>query len=643
MGGCEALFQPLKLRNITLKNRVIMGSMHVGLEGLENGMERLTEFYRLRAQHQVGLIVTGGAAVNREGSGGLDFMTIYEEEDVDRWKPLTNAIHNEGGKIALQLFHAGRYAYKALTGVDPVAPSPLRSPINPDTPVALSEAEIKQTITDFADGARRAKEAGFDAVEIMGSEGYLINQFVSPVTNQRTDQWGGAFEKRIAFSLEIVKAVRKTVGNDYPIIFRMSGLDLIKGSTTEEETIRWAQELEQTGIDILNIGIGWHESRVPTISMKVPRMNFVPVAEGIKKHVHVPVVASNRINDPEAANSLLTKGTVDLVSMARPFLADPAILTKAMEERFEEINTCIACNQACLDHVFEGLPASCLVNPEAGREIELPLTKASHVKNVVVIGAGPAGLETSRVAAERGHEVTLVDDKGEIGGQLNYSKRIPGKQEFYETLRYYRVQLERLGVNVQFNTRIIETSPLIEQADEIVVATGIKPRIPNILGVNGSNVVSYQDIFDGTAKCGNSAVIIGGGGIACDLALFLKEKGVDDITLLQRGKSFAKGIGKTTRWATLMELRQKGINMVGGVESYEKIISTAVHFSLDGESRSVEADTIILAAGQLVNNDLADRLKALGKKVYVIGGAKHALGLDAKKAIYDGAVIGREI
>ncbi|MCD8509428.1 MAG: FAD-dependent oxidoreductase [Bacillus sp. (in: Bacteria)] len=643
MGGCVALFQPLKLKNITFKNRVIMGSMHVGLEGLDEGIERLTEFYRLRAEHQVGLIVTGGAAVNREGSGGLDFMSIYEEEDVLRWKPLTNAVHNEGGKIALQLFHAGRYAYKALNGVDPVAPSPIRSPINPDTPVALSDPDIKRTIIDFAEGARRAKEAGFDAVEIMGSEGYLINQFVSPVTNKRTDQWGGSFEKRIAFSLEIVKAVRKAVGNDYPVLFRMSGLDLIEGSTTEEETLRWAQELEKVGVDLLNIGIGWHESRVPTISMKVPRMNFVPVAEEIKKHVEVPVVASNRINDPIAANKLLEKGTVDMISMARPFLADPAILTKAMEERFEEINTCIACNQACLDHVFEGLPASCLVNPEAGREMELPLIKVSQPKKLVVIGAGPAGLETARVAAERGHDVTLVDDKEEIGGQLNYSKRIPGKQEFYETLRYYQVQLKRLGVKIILNTRISETSPLVEEADEIVMATGIKPRIPAISGVENNSVVSYQAIFDGEVAYGSTAVIIGGGGIACDLALFLQEKGVKDITLLQRGKSFARGIGKTTRWATLMELRQKGINMIGGIESYETIHENTVHFTLKGETRSVKAESIILAAGQLVNNDLAERLTAIGKKVHVIGGAKHALGLDAKKAIYDGALIGREI
>ncbi|MDQ0257407.1 2,4-dienoyl-CoA reductase (NADPH2) [Evansella vedderi] len=641
--SCEALFKPISINTLTLKNRVIMGSMHVGLEGLENGVEKLTEFYRLRAKYNVGLIVTGGAAVNKEGSGGLDFMTIYEEKDVERWKPLAAAIHNEGAAIALQLFHAGRYAYKTLTGMDPVAPSSLKSPINPDVPKELSHGDILKTIEDFATGARSAKEAGFDAIEIMGSEGYLINQFVSPVTNKRKDAWGGSFENRIAFSLNIVKAVREAVGRDYPIIFRMSGLDLIENSTTEEETFQWAQALEKAGVDLLNVGIGWHESRVPTISMKVPRMNFVPVAEGIRQHVNIPVVASNRINDPRDANRILEKGTVDLVSMARPFLADPKILAKSLEGRFDEINTCIACNQACLDHVFEGQPASCLVNPEAGRETELSLNPTFHPKKVLVIGGGPAGLEVSRVAAERGHSVTLVDQNGEIGGQLNYSKRIPGKEEFYETLRYYRVQLELLGVKVILNKQATANSSFVHEADEIVIATGIKPRIPNIPGIDNPSVVSYRDVFEGIAPYGKEVVIIGGGGIACDLALFLKEKATEKITLLQRGKSFARGIGKTTRWATLMELRQKGVEMIGGIESYNKMEGATVFFSREGKEHIISGDTVILASGQLVNNELADQLKRLGKSIHVIGGAKHALGLDAKNAIYDGAIVGRKI
>ncbi|WP_088036737.1 FAD-dependent oxidoreductase [Evansella clarkii] len=639
----DALLQPLQIRNLKMKNRVIMGSMHVGLEGLDNGVEKLTEFYKLRAKYNTGIIVTGGAAVNEAGSGGTDFMTIYQEDDIERWKPLTDGVHQEGGRIALQLFHAGRYAYKALTGIDPVAPSPLKSPINPDVPVALSHEEVLQTIDDFAQGAHRAKKAGFDAVEIMGSEGYLINQFVSPVTNERTDDWGGSFEKRIAFSLRISEAVREAVGEDYPVFFRMSGLDLIEGSTTEEETIRWAQELEKTGVDVLNVGIGWHESRVPTISMKVPRMNFVSVAEKIAQSVSLPVVASNRINDPRDADEILKKGNVKLISMARPFLADPQIVQKAIDGRFDEINTCIACNQACLDHIFDMKPASCLVNPEAGRETELKLEKAPAPKKVLVIGAGPAGLEASRVAAERGHHVTLIDEKAEIGGQLNYSKIVPGKKEFYETLRYYRVQLELLGVDVKLNKRLEENDALINEADEIIMATGIVPRTPEIEGVESPAVISYRDVFERKKETGDNVIIIGGGGIACDAALFLKKQGVKSITLLQRGKSFARGIGKTTRWATIMELRQKQVKMIGGIESYKKIEGSSVSFHIEGKEQSIQADTIVLAAGQLVNNTLAEKLEQKGRKVTVIGGAKHALGLDAKKAIYEGAVTARRI
>ncbi|UCZ53078.1 FAD-dependent oxidoreductase [Bacillus shivajii] len=641
--GCEAVFQETQVKSLSMRSRVIMGSMHVGLEGLDNGIEKLTEFYKARARHHVGLIVTGGAAVNPEGSGGLDFMTIYEEEDVKRWKPLTDGVHEEGGAIALQLFHAGRYAYKALTKYDPVAPSPIQSPINPDQPVEMTEEDIVRTIHEFAEGARRAKEAGFDAVEIMGSEGYLINQFTSPVTNKRSDQWGGSFENRISFSLKITEAVRGAVGPDYPVFFRMSGLDLIENSTTEEETIKWAQALEHAGADVLNVGIGWHESRVPTISMKVPRMKFVPIAENIRQNVSIPVVASNRINDPRDANKILQKGTVDFVSMARPFLADEKILSKAFEDRYDEINTCIACNQACLDHVFEGQPASCLVNPVAGRETELKVIPTTQKKKILIVGAGPAGLEVARVAAERGHDVTLVDEKEEIGGQLNYSKRIPGKQEFYETLRYYNVQLELLGVTVRLNKRIDANDPLVQEADEIILATGIVPRTPEIKGIESSNTVSYRDVFEEKANVGEKVTIIGGGGIACDLALFLKEKGVKEITLLQRSKSFARGIGKTTRWATIMEVRQKGVKMIGGIDHYEEINDTTVTFNVNGEKQTLKANTVILAAGQLVNNQLLSELEGNGHHVRIIGGAKHAHGLDAKRAIYEGAVVAREL
>ncbi|CAM3770570.1 FAD-dependent oxidoreductase [Alkalicoccus chagannorensis] len=635
------LFEPVHIGPLKLRSRVMMGSMHVGLEGLDRGEERLTEFYRRRAAADVGLIVTGGAAVSPEGSGGgEEFMSIYEEEDASRWQPLTRAVHEEGGAIALQLFHSGRYAYQAMTGMTSFAPSAIKSPINPDTPKEMTEDDIQNTIAAFASGAERAVRAGFDAVEIMGSEGYLINEFVSPVTNQRTDAWGGDIERRLRFPLDVLRAVRQAVGPDYPVIFRMSGIDLIEGSTTEEETLRWARELEQHGADALNIGIGWHESKVPTISMKVPRMQFVPVAESIAGAVDIPVIASNRINNAHDAEKVLQRGNVQLISMARPFLADPDILTKAKEARHEEINTCIACNQACLDHVFEGKAATCLVNPEAGRELDLPLEETDHVKRISIVGAGPAGMEAARVAALRGHHVTLIDAREELGGQLNYSKRIPGKEEFYETLRYYRVQLDKLGVDVRLGTRVDADDPLLH-TDEVIIAAGITPRQPEIPGIE--HAVSYQEIFQRDTTPDGPMVVIGGGGIACDLALYSAERGTSPIQLLQRSTSFGRGLGKTTRWATLMEMKQKGIRMTGGIESYDRIEPGAVHVTIDGQPRTIEAAVVVTAAGQLTNTTLADELQARGRSVHVIGGAADALGLDAKKAIYDGAVTGRAL
>ncbi len=637
----KLLFSPIKINELTLSSRVIMGSMHVGLEGEENGLEKLTAFYKERARNKVGLIVTGGAAVCPEGSGGIHFMSIYKDDDVDYWKPLTAGVHEVGGKIALQLFHAGRYAYKALTGCDVVAPSAIQSPINPDLPVALTGEQVQATIDAFGSAAKRAKAAGFDAVEIMGSEGYLINQFTSPVTNQRTDEWGGSFENRLRFSLEIVKAIRANVGPDYPVIFRMSGMDLIENSTTEAETALWAKQLEKAGVDLLNIGIGWHESKVPTISMKVPRNRFVPVATAIKEQVSIPVIASNRINNPEDAEQILQAGKADLISMARPFLADPAILTKAYENRAEEINTCIACNQACLDHVFELKTASCLVNPEAGRELELTIVPTSTKKHVLVVGAGPGGMETARVLALRGHQVTLVDQSAAIGGQLNFSRIVPGKSEFDETIRYFRVQLEKLGVETLLNYQLTDNDPLLERVDEVVVATGVEPRIPEIPGVEMA--ASYKSMFEGKVDVKDNIVIIGGGGVACDLAILLKEKGAKQITLLQRKKSFARGIGKTTRWATLMELKMKHVKMVGGIDEYKSISEEGITFLLEGKEHTLPADLVIYASGQLANNSLYEKLAEKGKPVHLIGGAKEASELDAKKAIYDGAVVARLI
>ncbi|MCR6112406.1 FAD-dependent oxidoreductase [Bacillus sp. A301a_S52] len=641
--NCEALFQPFKIRSLSLKNRVIMGSMHVGLEGLENGLEKLTAFYEKRAAHDVGLIVTGGAAVNAVGSGGPDFMSIYDDDDIERWAHLTQAIHKVGGAIALQLFHAGRYAYKDVIGQSPVAPSPLKSPINPDTPEELTHEDIEKTINDFATGAWRAKKAGFDAVEIMGSEGYLINQFVSPVTNKRTDHWGGSFKNRLAFPTKIVTAVRDMVGEHYPIFFRMSGLDLIDSSTTEAETLQWAQAMEAAGADVLNVGIGWHESQIPTISMKVPRMHFLPVAESIAEVVSIPVVASNRINDPQDAAAIIEKGKIELISMARPFLADPALLSKAKIGRFSDINTCIACNQACLDHVFEGKTASCLVNPEAGRETELHMTPATIRKRLLIIGAGPAGLEAARVAAKRGHHVILADDKPYIGGQLNFAKLIPGKQEFNETLRYYKTQLDQLNVELHLNTHVDNNSPLLKDADEIIVATGIIPRKPHIKGIDDQSVPSYRDLFEGRSLPSHHVTIIGGGGIACDLALFLKDKGVETITLLQRSTKFARGTGKTTRWATLKELKQAGVEMIGGISSYDAMTADSITFTIENKQHTLSDTMIVLAAGQLPNDVFSLQETSLEKPFYVIGGAKNAQGLDAKNAIYEGTLLGRSL
>ncbi|RSL29875.1 NADPH-dependent 2,4-dienoyl-CoA reductase [Salibacterium salarium] len=638
----EHLFSPITLRNTTFQSRVMMGSMHVGLEGEENGIEKLTAFYVRRAKEHVGLIVTGGAAVTPEGSGGENFMMIADDEDIKRWKPLTEAVHEAGGKIALQLFHAGRYAYKSMNGTDPVAPSPIKSPINPDEPKEMNVHDIYRTIQAFADSAKRAKEAGFDAVEIMGSEGYLINQFISPVTNQRTDQWGGTFENRLHFPLAIARLVREYVGLDYPVIFRMSGLDLIEDSTTEEQTLTLAEQLESSGIDMLNIGIGWHESNVPTISMKVPRNHFTDIAENIKNHVSIPVIASNRINQTEDAEKILAEGKADMISMARPFLADPEILTKAKQRREDDINTCIACNQACLDHVFENKPASCIVNPEAGRELVLTIEKAKQSKQILVVGAGPAGLETARVAALRGHKVTIADKRTNIGGQFNYSLLVPGKAEFNETIRYYKTQLDKLGVHTVFNTSIDVDHPLAEKAEDIVIATGIIPREPDIPGLKESGSLAYPEVFEETATVSGKVAIIGGGGIACDLASFLYEKGHSDITLFQRSTTFGRGIGKTTRWATLLDLKKKGIHMVGGV-TYKEVTTKGLCITLDDKEEWIEVDTIITASGQLPNPSLYKKLSEQGKAVHIVGGASQALGLNAEVAIYDGTKIGRSI
>lgn len=661
------VFQTLQLAGLTLPNRIMMGSMHVGLEALPNGMERLADFYAERAKGGAGLIVTGGIPVRPEGGMGDKYASIYRDEHVEALRIIPEKVHAAGGRIALQLFHAGRYAYQEVTGLQPVAPSPIQAPINRTAPRELSGAEVEETIQAFVDAAVRAREAGFDGVEIMGSEGYLINQFLSPVTNHRQDEWGGDFERRSRFGVEIARRVKKAVGSDFPVIFRMSGLDLIPNSTTPEETLQFARLLEQAGVDALNVGIGWHESQVPTISMMVPRGSYVWVARMVKEAVSIPVIASNRINDLRLAEEILRDGVCDLVSMARPFLADAAIVNKSRAGLFDEVNTCIACNQACLDHVFSGLPASCLVNPEVGREVEWEIRPAEKKKNVAVVGAGPAGLEAARVLAARGHRVVLFEKEPRIGGQLNYARQVPGKSEFDETLRYYRTQLQKWGVDVRLGVKVT-AKDLADGFDEAVIATGVAPRMPQLPGIDLPHVVSYTDVFEGRAIPGRRVVVIGAGGIACDLAhvlthsrslsdetgRYLVQYGILDekavwklrangreVTLLRRGKHVGAGLGKTTRWAVLGMLKKQGVRMLTEIQ-YKAIIPEGVLIERGGEEMLIPADTVIVAAGAEPHNALADELRGV-LPVYVVGGAREAGELDAKRAIYEGAKVAREI
>ncbi len=660
------LLNPLDLGFTTLPNRVLMGSMHVGLEEAPNGFERMAEFYATRARGGVGLIVTGGIAPNDEGrpyEGGAKMTTEAEAEEHAR---ITAAVHAEGGRIAMQILHFGRYAYHDKL----VAPSALQAPISPFVPRELTDEDVERTIEDFVRAAELAKLAGYDGVEIMGSEGYLINEFIAAPTNRRTDRWGGAYENRVRFPVEIVRRTRERVGTDFILIYRLSMLDLVPGGSTLEEVVHLAKAIEAAGATIINTGIGWHEARIPTIATSVPRGAYTFVTKKVMGEVSVPLVTTNRINTPEIAERLLADGAADMVSLARPLLADPDFVAKAAAERSEAINTCIGCNQACLDHTFNLQITSCLVNPRACHETELVLSPTRTRKSIAVVGAGPAGLAFAVSAAERGHDVTLFDAAPEIGGQLNVARKVPGKEEFDETLRYFRTQLALRGVHVRLNTVVTADALAGAAYDEVVVATGVTPRTPEIPGIDHPSVVGYLEVLRDGAPVGKRVAVIGAGGIGFDVAEYLtdggekasldpatyfRQWGVDmdyrerggltkperptpprTVHLLQRkATKVGQGLGKTTGWIHRTELRHRGVTMVAGV-SYDLIDDAGLHITVDGVSSVLPVDTVVLCAGQEPRRGLYDELRAAGRSVHLIGGADVAAELDAKRAIKQG-------
>jgi 2,4-dienoyl-CoA reductase (NADPH2) len=657
------LLQPLDLGFTTLKNRVLMGSMHLGLEEAKNGFERMAAFYAERARGGVAMMVTGGIGPNAEGAVWANAAQMATAEDVAKHRTITAAVHAEDSKICMQILHTGRYAYNP----QPVAPSALQAPINPFKPRELSEDDIEQQIQDFIRSASLAQEAGYDGVEIMGSEGYLLNQFIAARTNHRDDDWGGSFEKRIRFPVDVVRRVREAVGTNFIIIYRLSMLDLVEGGSDYAEIVALGQAIEKAGATIINTGIGWHEARVPTIATKVPRAAFTWVTAKVRESLSIPVITSNRINMPQVAEDVLARGDADMVSMARPFLADPEFVLKAQQDRADEINTCIGCNQACLDHVFGGKLTSCLVNPRACHETELVITPATETRRVAVVGAGPAGLAFATTAAKRGHQVTLFDAASEVGGQFNVAKRIPGKEEFYETLRYFARQVELTGVELKLNTRVTAEMLNAGEFDEVVLATGITPRTPAIPGVEHSSVLSYLDVMNG-AEVGQKVAVIGAGGIGFDISevlihsgpqqktieSFMKEWGVDmtlqarggienitpefepaarEVFLLQRKKSkVGKNLGKTTGWVHRADLAKKGVQMMNGCD-YVRIDDEGLHLLIAGEPKTLPVDNIVICAGQEPRRELQD---GLDKPVHLIGGADVASELDAKRAIDQG-------
>lgn len=663
------LLTPLDLGFTQLKNRVLMGSMHTGLEEEKGGFDKLAAFYAERARGGVGLIVTGGIAPNLRGRLVPHGSQLSFPWQVAKHKKVTQAVHQEGGKIALQILHAGRYAYHPFS----LAPSALKAPISPFKPRAMSERQIRGTIRDFASTAQLARAAGYDGVEVMGSEGYLINQFICERTNKRTDGWGGSNENRMRFPVEIVRAIRERVGTDFIIIFRLSMLDLVEQGSTLEEVVALGKALEQVGVTLINTGIGWHEARIPTIATSVPRGAFSWVTAELKKHLTVPLITTNRINTPEVAERILAQGEADMVSMARPFLADPEFVIKAAENRADEINTCIACNQACLDHVFKQKRASCLVNPRACFETELTFGRVPQPKKLAVVGAGPAGLAFACYAAERGHQVSLFDQASEIGGQFNFAKQIPGKEEFHETLRYFARRLEKCGVELYLGQRQSAESLLGGGFDEVILATGIRPRTPNIPGIEHPKVLNYIDVLRDHKPVGQKVAVIGAGGIGFDVAEYLVEKKADSgtdghrdhwlkewgidkqlgergglitpeidaperqIWLLQRKESkVGDGLGKTTGWIHRTVLKNRKVQMLSGVQ-YLGIDDEGLHIQIGEAKQCLPVEQVIICAGQEPLKELQAGLQAAGKPVHIIGGADVAAELDAKRAIRQGA------
>ncbi|MGX9939892.1 FAD-dependent oxidoreductase [Acinetobacter pseudolwoffii] len=670
------ILKPLHLGFTTIKNRVVMGSMHTGLEDRFYNYPKLAAYFGERAKGGVGLLITGGISPNRQGwllpAGG----TMNTLGDIAPHRLVTHAVHKHGAKILLQILHAGRYGYQPFV----VSASPIKSPISPFKPREMSDKQILNTIQDYVKTASIAKKAGYDGVEIMGSEGYLLNQFLSRHVNQRADRWGGPIENRMRFAVEIVKAIREEIGEKFIICFRLSLLDLVHDGNTMQDVITVAKALEKAGITLLNTGIGWHEARIPTIVTSVPRAAFVDYTAEVKKHVAVPVIASNRINMPDTAEEILASGQADMVQMARPFLADAFWVNKTATNRVDEINTCIACNQACLDHTFKNQRATCLVNPRAGYETELVYVKTKKAKSIAVVGGGVAGLSAATVAASRGHDVTLFEASHEVGGQFNLAKVIPGKEEFHETIRYFKVQLEKTGVDVRLNTKVNREQLEREGFDEVIVATGVVPRALKIEGSQAPQVLSYAEVLRG-APVGDRVAVIGAGGIGFDVSEFLlkpphqvqpqavnewkREWGVDpnpnyvseggmqgaeieapirEIYLLQRKKTpLGAGLGKTSGWVHRAQLKKHAVRMLRGVQ-YKSVTDEGLWIEVDGHAQLLRVDSIVVCAGQ---ESVKDLMPLAGENTlaqyHIIGGAKLAAELDAKRAIREGAELAAKL